>query len=544
MKLRKVIAILLTLIMTTSIIAACQSDDNGDGSTSDKTTSSSNESNDKKELKEVRWIGVDNEPNGMQEVLTAINEKLIKDGLDIQFKPEFFPRDIRDQKITAMFNAGESAELIHIMENAGSSTQYIAKEMILPIDDLLAEYGKDLLANIDETIWSGCKVNGETYTVPAFWKVGTYPGAGGETGKYEIDTFALYDYNGGTLDMPKTIEELKDFMYWKKEHDGTDSYYWPSMERNVMLHRGFDSWPFFVDYSTEIIYMSKEGEIKPWFETDEFRQEAEFNREMYLNDMLHAEILSMPYEERNRLRDNGKFLLDGGFSEEIKKERAELVKSGTYPDYYGEPPSILCPDKPILQVEPVLNVNAVLATSKNPEAGIQFLNWLYSDFDNHALLMYGIEGKHYTANLEQGTYVPMKDSSGLSLYNFPIWQMGFANLRLIDESGAANAADYDKWLESEKKYALVVPENLVAMPNLAFRFDPSPVAAQMANCIAEFKAVMYPIKYGVLSYDEAYADAAQRMYDAGIEKVIGEYKKQFEEYKEVNNIPDGLIYVN
>ena len=44
----------------------------------------------------------------------------------------------------------------------------------------------------------------------------------------------------------------------------------------------------------------------------------------------------------------------------------------------------------------VQNLNAIAATSEDPESGLKFLNWLYASEENHDLFHYGIEGTHYT----------------------------------------------------------------------------------------------------------------------------------------------------
>ena len=58
----------------------------------------------------------------------------------------------------------------------------------------------------------------------------------------------------------------------------------------------------------------------------------------------------------------------------------------------------LAPEKPNLQYTSIQNLNAVSATSKNPEAPIKFLDWLYASKDNHDLFCYGIKDKNYTAS--------------------------------------------------------------------------------------------------------------------------------------------------
>ena len=65
---------------------------------------------------------------------------------------------------------------------------------------------------------------------------------------------------------------------------------------------------------------------------------------------------------------------------------------------------------------------------------------------------------------------------------------------------------------------------------LNFVFDPTNVATEYANCLAEVEASVYPIKLGIISYEEGYENALGKLKAAGIDKVIEEYQKQLNEY--------------
>lgn len=65
---------------------------------------------------------------------------------------------------------------------------------------------------------------------------------------------------------------------------------------------------------------------------------------------------------------------------------------------------------------------------------------------------------------------------------------------------------------------------------LNFVFDPTNVATEYANCLAEVEASVYPIKLGIISYEEGYEDALAKLKAAGIDKVVEEYQKQLNEY--------------
>ena len=47
-------------------------------------------------------------------------------------------------------------------------------------------------------------------------------------------------------------------------------------------------------------------------------------------------------------------------------------------------------------------------------------------------------------------------------------------------------------------------------------------------------AVIYPIKFGIQDYDTYFPAALQRMKDAGLDKVVDEYRAQFEAWQAAN----------
>ena len=65
---------------------------------------------------------------------------------------------------------------------------------------------------------------------------------------------------------------------------------------------------------------------------------------------------------------------------------------------------------------------------------------------------------------------------------------------------------------------------------LNFVFDPTPVSNEYVNCQAEVEQSIYPLKLGLVSYEEGYENALARMKAAGIDAVVAEYQRQVNEY--------------
>ena len=76
-----------------------------------------------------------------------------------------------------------------------------------------------------------------------------------------------------------------------------------------------------------------------------------------------------------------------------------------------------------------------------------------------------------------------------------------------------------------------VSEDAVNSITIGFTFDPTNVASQYANCIAELKTSVYPVMHGVVKYEDAYDKMLAAMKSAGLDEVVDEYKRQFDEWR-------------
>ena len=71
---------------------------------------------------------------------------------------------------------------------------------------------------------------------------------------------------------------------------------------------------------------------------------------------------------------------------------------------------------------------------------------------------------------------------------------------------------------------------VVSSPVVGFIFDSSPVVNELSNVSAEIRSVMWPIRYGLLDYDEAFPQALAKIKAAGLDALIAEYQRQFDAY--------------
>ncbi|NLG26148.1 MAG: ABC transporter substrate-binding protein [Clostridiales bacterium] len=445
-----------------------------------------------------------------QKVWDAVNAKMAADGVGVQFQLTTIPWDAWDQKTTLMLASGEPFDLLHVMEDLKGFTSYVGQEALTPLDDLIAQYGSSLQAAIPESVWKGAKVNGVTYCVPAFWVENT---ESCEAITMRTDWLAEYG-----LEAPKTAEDLLNTMaVYAEKWTGEGKPYIMQLyaEPARYLYRTFDTYPFTV--FEQLICIRQDGTVEFWLETEEFKKEAEFARACFDAGYVNPDILSVPSDWRNDEMELGRYLYRDGTG---LRSTQDMEKQGVQEDLI-----LLAPEKKTFRDGAFRNDNVVPAASEHPEAAVKFLNWLYGSQENFDLFVYGIEGQHYTiVDAENGTYQNIQNAEGSNLYLFDTWMIGSLNYMRV------SSIEHPTKIRTHFTYDEAA-ENSVA---LGFQFDPSDVSVAYANCLAEVKASLYPMKVGIQTYEDGIDKARANFEAAGVASVVEAYQAQLTAWLEAN----------
>lgn len=276
------------------------------------------------------------------------------------------------------------------------------------------------------------------------------------------------------------------------------------------LFRTLDTYPFTVQ--KDLIYIDQEGNVKNWIETEEFKVTADFFRTCYEKGYIPEDVLSPSFSSWNTMLTGDFIWVDGCQMWGTKEVWNERIPGSDLDSIY------LNPDGPSFRPQSFRNSTAVSSTSTHPAEAVKFMEWMYSSQENYDLMVYGVEGLTWKDEGE-GLYTKL-----IPDFEFNAdWMIGNMEYERYEKG------TYEKFIEImgvEKPDA----ENSVV---LNFVFDPTNVATEYANCLAEVEASVYPIKLGIISYEEGYEDALAKLKAAGIDKVVEEYQKQLNEYMAV-----------
>ena len=173
---------------------------------------------------------------------------------------------------------------------------------------------------------------------------------------------------------------------------------------------------------------------------------------------------------------------------------------------------------------------AIPYCADEPERAMMVLNAIYSQPDLYNTLIYGIEGEDYTKNAD-GTittsYVgasPTADDS----YGIQRWIIGSCKNALINNGTDPN---YYADLEALEATARV-------NPFMNFTFDRSSVEGICASILNVYYEYGPQLDNGVAgdNWEELYNNYMAARKDAGIEELVTEFQNQLNEYIAANNI--------
>lgn len=450
----------------------------------------------------ITYVRPGNRPDNYDAMIANVNEKLAEDGMNLKLEINYIASDVFQDKLSMMISTGDAFDLLCLMEDQKSFTSYVAMGALLPIDEYM-EGMEALNTKIPESMWSSATVDGKTYTIPAFWT-----DLADQACCITLDLANLKKYG---LEVPATREDLLTMCEaYTANWEGTDTPYVIPMysEPFTWLFRTLDTYPFTV--LSDLIFVDQEGNVKNWIETEEFKICADFFATLYDGGYISPDILSTSWSSWNQLCSGNFIWCDGCQMWGTEEYFQGLIPGCELDSIY------LNPEATSFRPSAFRNSTGVSATSEHPAEAVQFMNWLYSEQDNYDAVVYGIEGVDWK---DEGDRQYTKLNATGEAFNDD-WMIG--NLSLL----RTEVGTYPTFIDimyTEKADAV----NSIVMN---FTFDPTPVSTEYANCLALVTSDVYPIKLGIVKYDEGGQAAIDQLKAAGIDKVIEEYQNQLNAY--------------
>ena len=402
-------------------------------------------------------------------------------------------------QVGLMVRTGEPVDLVFGFQ--AEMLSYVSPGAVMPLDDLLAEYGQGIIDAVGQDVLDSCKQQGVLYSIPTL---------------KDMAAGRVFIYNQEVAD-----ELGLDFSNVKSEKDLTEIFEIVKEKTDLVPFAGAGggnkiwenwSWDTLGDQLGVLMDGGAEPVVVNLFETDYYKELVTMTRDWYLNGYLISDYATSEDTWSARMINKTSF---GAINANKPGGLVEIENTVGYDLGQVE---IL---EEFAMTGNVLNTNWMIPTgSEHPEKAMQFLNLMYSDPYVSSLLINGIEGVHYTTD-EDGFITTVPDSGYINSHP---WAQGN---QFISKVYAGN--DADVW-EQQEEYN----KNAKKSVAYGFIFDSSNVTNEITACnnvVAKYRA---SLECGAVDPEVALPEFNAELKTAGIDTIIAEKQRQLDEWLENN----------
>ena len=409
------------------------------------------------------------------------------------------------------FQAAEPVDIMWI--NGSMLIEYMNINAFLELDALLEEYGQGIKKAISPTLLDGAKLNGHMYALPVNKEY-----AIGSALYYQKDLVDKYNLS---VEEANTYEEVENIFKTIKDNESEIVPFYLSKNTEVpkfdidgisnVKYENISGIPY-------ILYDTEEDRFVNMYDTDYYRKRFDYIRNWYLKGYINSDASTTT-------ASNAEAILSGKSWTEYVTSKA-FTESALLKDYGRE--FVRGFQTPVTSGFSSMtgSMLAIPRTTQNPEAAMKLLNMLYTDEYLVNLFVYGIEGKHYIKN-KDGKISMLDGISNRNLtgYNPSVsWRIGNQKLDYLYTDEPDNKWEvYDKYDRESIKLKLS-----------GFVFNSSKIKLEntvLSNIISEYKVLL---NTGSVDAKEALAELNKKLEDNGVDDVIKEIERQYEEWKSNN----------
>lgn len=503
---KKLVSVLLTTAMVTTMLAGCGSsagtDNSSSTSTSDSTESAQTGAVDtSKEVNLVMYV-VSDRPAG-QDVVDENLNKLLKEKINTTLTVNWIAWSDYANKYPLIFSSGEQFDMAYTSSWL-NFTSLAQKGAFKNLDELWPTYAPNNFAKTTDAAKQQATVDGHYYCIPS--QLSTYRAYGPI---YRTDIMEGTDWDG-KMESFEDVEEYLDIV--KETH--------PELEP-IDIYSAGSEWDD--TYMFSLGYLPSKGSTNDFFWFDPTQENPQLFT--YYETEETPDFLTM----MTRWNEKGFFTksaLSDTDSTKIQNGKAAMKTHNVdtfqnyavmHPEWNFEYSDL---DKYSCHLPYTQDAMAISNTSQNPERALAFWDLLTSDQEVYDAFMYGVLGTSYELN-EEGQY------SILDADNYAVSAMWAARTTGLNRDVAGTPESYTTWHENFEKR---IAENDVWEKYSAFTIDTSSIETEYAACQNVHQQYWWPLELGYTDSVTGLAEYKEKMEAAGIEKVRAELQKQLDAY--------------
>lgn len=450
-------------------------------------------------------IGRAGELQDEKAVEDAINEiTLKKANLTVDLLPILLAEHAT--KMSLWSTTGEKVDLVM----AGMTTPFnnlVASESLQPITDELYSRAPELVEKLGMLL-DPVTVDGEVYAVPAVL--------------YPADSYVFY-YNKELADaygieVPEVCESPEDIekVFEQVAQSGMEA-------KATNIGQGvpsscvlYDSLGDTTALSYGVLMLDGSEEIVNYYDTQEYEDLCRMRREWFEKGYGVEDALTSGMNTSQMMKAEtifGEFVREGAvntlaFAESnvgVSLEKGLLSK--TY-----------LANKHVLDYTWGVSIN-----SERPDKCVDLLNLMYTDEDVMNLMANGIEGLNYKKVSDRIIDYADGLTAATSGYAQLISKIG--DSKMVFQFAPLTEEYYDEVVKYE-------PENAdIISPALGFYVDVTSVQSEIASITNVVSEYSNSLAYGLVDVDETLPKFRAALKEAGIDKVVAETNRQYQEWK-------------
>ncbi|THF80314.1 ABC transporter substrate-binding protein [Cohnella fermenti] len=449
-------------------------------------------------------------PDDLSKVTDAINAITVdKIGVKVDFRV-YGPADYA-QKVNLALQSGEKMD---VFTTLGQFSNYVSKSQVAPLDDMLAEYGKELTAILEKDFGSdmlkATTIDGRIYGIPVN-KGMALP----INFVYNADMLKETGFTANDIESVEDLPDIFDAVL------GANSDVVPFGPINVNpsdtgllnLLKGTGQVDFLTDSTGVGVVEGDSGKVVNFYETDLFKNGVQMMREWYNKGYLQKDAATTTVTSSEMVSSGREFSFLGGYGglevgKTISAQTGRNVETKRIAPFYFD-------------TSAVNSVSwMVSSTSKVPEAAVKFLNLLYTDEQLINTVLYGVEGEDYVKVDEHHVKFPDgKDANTVSY-------TAMLSTGIVGSESLQYQFEGINWSDIEVK--LTENKETERSPYFGFIFDQNKVKTQISAVTNVVNQYLPGLVTGSLDPETTIPKFVKALNDAGAADVIKSKQEQLD----------------
>jgi putative aldouronate transport system substrate-binding protein len=276
----------ITLLSIAAILvtSACSTNSSNNGSNSGQTDNSAPAQQEKSpDPVKIRVFETDNNYTVPTDVKNDPTFRYLMEKTNTDLDWVFLPHGDYANQLRIKFSSGDIPDVV---QDWGINLDLLSNDMILPLNDLIDQYGSNLKKNIPQFVWDGVTIDGKIMAIPE--------GPSGNTPSGRI-IFVRKDWmdKAGVKEIPQTPEQFLDMLRAFRDNDlngngKKDEIPFAARENFTWMENVFGM--FGVNPYT---YAEHNGEVLPGYVHPNFKNALAFVKTMVDENLIDSEFLTM-----------------------------------------------------------------------------------------------------------------------------------------------------------------------------------------------------------------------------------------------------------